>query len=208
MSLADDFLQANPPLEIDHFGEAYTQEFASAEAERFNEWIEKEGYPRASNMGILQQWLDVNNFAICFYNLKVAYFWCRTEGLLIFDTSEADEPEPETKIPYSKPTVLRATLTPEAQQENAELVSTLRELDRVAPARQDSWKRPTVDVSPEFRELVHKSRAANRNGGKVRHMSEAEARAQIAIQMPHLKIDSPEYNAWTARLQFNQNSDD
>jgi len=206
MSLSSEFLAANPPTEFDEI-QGYSQQIASADAERFVEWLETEGHRRPVNLNIVADFLNENGWPIIFRNLRIAYFWTRAEGLHVYGEPEVEEPE-QAKIKYTGPTVQRAFLSPEAQQEEADLVSTLRELDRVAPARQDSWKRPTVDVSPEFRELVHKSRAANRNGGKVRHMSEAEARAQIAIQMPHLRIDSPEYNMWTARLQFNQNSND
>jgi hypothetical protein len=194
-SMSQLFLQANPPEE--HFS-GYSQEFASAEAQRFIEWFEKEGYERPTNCDILQQWLDVNNFPVTYRNLRIAFIWARTEGLLTYDAPEADEPE--VRVKYSRPTVLRVQKTEAEKEEEAELVSVLRELDRITPR-----SKKKIDVGSGLREEYQKSLRANRNGGKTRHMSLGEARAQVSKQFPELKLDTPAYSEWVARLQFNQN---
>lgn len=199
MSLSSEFLAANPPTEFAEV-KGYSQEIAEQDAIRFNDWLTKEGYERPNNLGILQEFLDTNNWPITFYNLRVAFFWTRAEGLLTY-TIESDEPEPKVKY-NGPPTVMRVQKdSKELEAERAE-TARLRALDANSPRSQKK-----IDVGQELRAAYIESRNANRNGGKKSHMSEGQARAEIAAKFPELKPDTIPYNEWVARLRFVQDKD-
>jgi hypothetical protein len=191
MSLSEDFLRANPPQ--DHF-EGYSQEFAEQEAIRFNQWIEKEGYKRPTNLGILQEWLDVNDWPVTFFNLRVAFIWARAEELLTYapEVDETDEP----KVKYSGPQVMRVQKTAEELEAERGETSRLRALDN------SSRSAKKISVGQDLRREYQESLVNNRNGGKTKHLNLGEARAYVSGKFPELKVDSVSYNEWVSRMMF------
>lgn len=195
MSIAAEFIRANP---LEDFFEGYSVEFALADAERFVEWTEKQnvgwdGSP--ANVKTLQDWLTVNECPITFRNLQIGFYWLRAEGLL--EKEKQTEPS-ESNAKYSRPVVQRVVKTDEQKAEEA---AEIAGIGTIGPGVRRGGK---LDVDPNLRAAYQKSLVAKRNGGKKPHMSEGQARAQIAAQFPELKPDSAAYNEWVARLRFDQ----
>ena len=205
MSIGTEFIAANP---FDEFFDGYSVEIAHAETARFMEWVAKE-YPgeyvgSPTNVKTFTAFFDANEIPYTFRNCRIAFVYLRCEGLFEKETSDA-ESEPEPKVKYSRPTIMRAFKTAEDRQQDAELVSTLREIDRATRSPKDAWNRSTVDVCPDLRRLVADSRAANRNQGKKKHFSLGESRAMVSAQHPDIPADSPRFNEFVAWLMYDQN---
>lgn len=197
-SLGTRFLSANS---FDEFWDGYNQAFAEAETERFRQWV-ADAYPgqyspTTQNVKTFADFFEVNAIPYTLHNLKLAFIYLRAENLLEKQQPDAEEELIPHKYTHAK--ILRVQKTEEQKASEA------HEIAAIGPIGPGVRRGGKLDVDPKLRTAYQRSLQENKHGGKKRHMSEGEARAQTARDFPHLKPDSPEFLKWTARLQFDQN---